>query len=105
MIEPTESESKIEIDRFCDVMICIREEIKEIEDGKADMVDNVLKNSPHTAESIAVENWEHVYTREKAVYPTKLVRDNKFWPFVGRVDNATGDRNLICSCPAIEDYN
>ncbi|NQY68124.1 MAG: aminomethyl-transferring glycine dehydrogenase [Flavobacteriales bacterium] len=105
MIEPTESESLEEIDRFCDVMISIREEIREIEEGKADRIDNVLKNAPHTAESVTVENWTHSYSREKAAYPKRWIRDNKFWPFVGRVDNATGDRNLICSCPPVEDYN
>ncbi|HLG02723.1 MAG TPA: aminomethyl-transferring glycine dehydrogenase, partial [Bacteroidia bacterium] len=96
MIEPTESESKAELDRFCDAMIQIRREIEEIAEGKADVADNVLKNSPHTAESVIVTDWKHAYSREQAVYPLKWVKDAKFWPSVGRVDNAYGDRNLVC---------
>jgi glycine dehydrogenase len=104
MIEPTESESKEELDRFCDAMAAIRKEIQEVIDGKADNQDNVIKNAPHTVKSVASDNWSHTYSREKAVYPLKWVRDNKFWPSVGRVDNAHGDRNLICTCPPIEAY-
>jgi len=104
MIEPTESESKFELDRFCDAMMSIKEEIKEIETGDTDATDNVLKNSPHTAESVISDNWNHPYTREKAVFPMVIPGLNKFWPSVGRVDSAYGDRNLICSCNTISDY-
>ena len=104
MIEPTESENKAEMDRFCEAMISIRNEIAEIESGNADVEDNVLKNAPHTAESIIVGDWNHPYSREKAVFPLHWVRDQKFWPSVGRVDNAFGDRNLVCSCLPIEAY-
>jgi glycine dehydrogenase len=104
MIEPTESENKAELDRFIDAMISIRNEIMEIADGKADVEDNVLKNAPHTAQSVITSEWKHKYTREKAVYPLSWVRDLKFWPSVGRVDNAFGDRNLVCSCLPIEAY-
>ena len=101
MVEPTESESKFELDRFCDAMILIREEIKEIEDGKADKVDNVLKNAPHTALHIAGENWTHPYSREKAAYPYEFNKESKFWSYVGRVDDAYGDRNFECTWPKI----
>jgi glycine dehydrogenase len=104
MIEPTESESKAEVDRFCEAMIAIRQEIREIENGHSDATDNVIRNAPHTAKSVISDNWTHSYSREKAVYPLKWVRDNKFWPGVARVDNAFGDRNLICSCAPIEQY-
>jgi glycine dehydrogenase len=104
MIEPTESESKEELDRFCSAMINIRKEIDEISTGIADKEDNVLKNAPHTAKSVITDDWKHNYSREKAVYPLKWVRDSKFWPSVARVDNAYGDRNLICACPPIEEY-
>jgi glycine dehydrogenase len=104
MVEPTESESKAELDRFCSAMIAIRKEIDEIVAGKADKQDNVLKNSPHTATSVISDNWNHTYTREKAAYPLHWVRDNKFWPSVGRIDNVRGDKNLICACPPIESY-
>ncbi len=104
MVEPTESEPKSELDRFCDAMIAIRREIDEIADGSADVNDNVLKNAPHTAESVISDSWKHSYTREKAVYPLKWVREMKFWPSVGRVDNAYGDRNLVCSCLPLEAY-
>ncbi len=104
MVEPTESESKSELDRFCEALISIRNEIMEIAEGKADVDDNVLKNAPHTAESVISSNWNHNYSREKAVYPLAWVRDLKFWPSVGKIDNAYGDRNLICSCLPIEEY-
>ena len=104
MVEPTESESKSELDRFCQAMKLIREEIREIESGEADVLDNVLKNAPHTCQSIVSGEWNHPYSREKAVFP--LVSDgiNKFWPSVARIDNAYGDRNLVCSCNPISDY-
>ncbi len=104
MVEPTESESKAELDRFCEAMISIRNEIMEIADGKADVDDNVLKNAPHTADSVISSNWNHKYSREKAVFPLSWVRDLKFWPSVGKIDNAYGDRNLVCSCLPIEAY-
>ena len=98
MIEPTESESKAELDRFCDAMAQIRAEIKEIENGTAEAENSVLKNAPHTAKIVMSDNWEYPYSREKAAYPLEYVRANKFWPSVSRVDNAYGDRNLVCSC-------
>lgn len=104
MVEPTESESKAELDRFCDAMISIRKEIDEINDGLFDKEDNVLKNAPHTAAHALSDAWEHAYTRNKAVYPLDYVRNFKFWPSVGRVNNSYGDRNLICVCPPIEHY-
>lgn len=104
MVEPTESESKFELDRFCDAMISIRNEIKEIEDGTADLQDNVLKNAPHTAMHIASDEWKHPYSREKAAYPLPVVKEYKFWPAVGRIDNAYGDRNFVCSCEPVVAY-
>ncbi len=104
MIEPTESESKEELDRFCSAMISIKKEIDEIATGKADKDDNVIKNAPHTAKSVIADDWKHSYSREKAVYPLKWVKDAKFWPSVAKIDNAHGDRNLICTCPPIEAY-
>ena len=104
MIEPTESESKGELDRFISALNSIFEEVKEVENGVADKIDNVLKNAPHTAESLIANNWAHMYDREKAAYPLDWVRDNKFWVPVGRVDNAWGDRNLICTCGSPEEY-
>jgi glycine dehydrogenase len=96
MVEPTESEPLAELDRFCDAMIAIRNEIRQITDGEADRTDNVLKNAPHTAEAATVEDWKHPYTREQAVYPLPFVKASKFWPVVGRIDNAYGDRHLVC---------
>jgi len=104
MIEPTESEPKGEIDRFCDALIAIRQEIQDVVDGKADAKDNVLKNAPHTADAVASDAWSHPYSREQAAYPLPFVRANKIWPSVSRIDNPYGDRNLICSCPPMEDY-
>ena len=104
MIEPTESEALVELDRFVEAMLGIREEIKEIEDGIYPKDDNVLKNSPHTATSLLNESWNHSYSRSKAAYPIKNLLENKYWVPVGRVNNAHGDRNLICSCPPIEEY-
>jgi glycine dehydrogenase len=103
MIEPTESEAKDELDRFCDAMIAIRQEIQAVIDGKADPKDNVLKNAPHTAEAIASSEWTHPYSREEAVFPLPFVRARKFWPSVSRIDNPYGDRNLFCSCPPVAD--
>lgn len=104
MVEPTESESIHELDRFITAMKHIRQEIKEIEDGIYDKADNVLKNAPHTAYSIAADKWEHSYSREKAVYPVASLKEQKFFPSVGRVNDAQGDRNLICACPPMEAY-
>ncbi len=104
MIEPTESESKAELDRFCDALISIRKEIEEIEKGIADRKDNVLKNAPHTLAEITKDEWAHSYTRKKAAFPLSYIQHHKFWPSVGRVDNAYGDRNLVCACPPVESY-
>ena len=104
MIEPTESESKDELDRFCDALLAIREEIDEIAQGKADPENNVIKNSPHTEYAVLNDNWDKPYSREKAAYPLAFVRHNKFWPAVARIDNAYGDRNLVCTCIPVEDY-
>jgi glycine dehydrogenase len=104
MVEPTESESKAELDRFCDVMISIRQEIAEIENGIYDKEDNVLKNAPHTLKTLISDEWKHSYSREKAAFPLPYCRDNKFWPSVSRVDNAYGDRNLVCSCLPVDYY-
>ena len=104
MIEPTESESKNELDRFCSAMISIKKEINDVIEGKSDAKDNMLKNSPHTMETITKETWDHPYTREDAVFPAPWLREYKYWPTVGRIENAIGDRNLICTCPDISDY-
>jgi glycine dehydrogenase len=104
MIEPTESESKEELDRFCNAMISIKKEIRHVIDGTYDEKDNPLKNAPHTAERIITGEWNHGYSRETAAYPAAWLKDHKYWPTVGRVDNAYGDRNLICSCPPLEEY-
>ncbi len=104
MIEPTESEPKGELDRFCDALIAIRREIEDVVSGKADAKDNVLKNAPHTAAAVTINDWSHPYSREQAAYPLPWVRANKFWPSVGRIDNPYGDRNLICVCPPMEAY-
>src|SRR5690606_14334897 len=104
MTEPTESEPKAELDRFCDAMIAIRAEIQEVELGLADREDNVLKHAPHTIAHVTADAWPHAYPREKAAFPAPWLREGKFWPYVGRVDNAFGDRNLVCACPPMEAY-
>ncbi len=104
MIEPTESESKEELDRFCDALISIHTEIQEIIDGKADKENNVLKHAPHTAQVVISDAWDRPYSREKAAYPMEILRDHKFWPYIGRIDNVHGDRNLVCSCVGMEEY-
>ncbi len=104
MIEPTESESKDEIDRFCNAMISIRQEIREIEEGKMDKLDNPLKNAPHTTDMVCANEWNHPYSREQAAYPLATLRENKYWSPVGRVDNVFGDTNLVCSCPPLSSY-
>jgi glycine dehydrogenase len=104
MVEPTESESLNELNRFCEVLASIKKEIDEVETGIADRTDNVLKNSPHTCEEVVGDVWKHSYSREKAAFPTPYIRANKFWPSVGRINNAYGDRNLVCSCVPIGEY-
>jgi glycine dehydrogenase len=105
MIEPTESEPKAELDRFCDAMIAIRAEIADVVTGKADPKDNVLKNAPHTAAAVTDDEWSHPYSRRQAAYPLPWVQAGKIWPAVGRIDNPYGDRNLFCVCPPIEEYS
>jgi glycine dehydrogenase len=102
MVEPTESESKEELDRFCDAMILIHSEMTSIETGTADKADNALKNAPHTAVSVCANEWPHAYSREQAAYPAPWSKERKFWPSVGRIDNVWGDRNLFCSCVPLE---
>jgi glycine dehydrogenase len=104
MIEPTESEDKAELDRFCDAMISIRNEIKAIEEGKADKKDNPLKNAPHTQQTVMADQWPHAYSRQEAAYPLYYVTHNKFWPSVSRVNNTHGDRNLVCTCEPVASY-
>ncbi|AHG90222.1 Glycine dehydrogenase [decarboxylating] [Gemmatirosa kalamazoonensis] len=104
MIEPTESESKVELDRFCDALIAIREEIREVELGVADRTDNVLKNAPHPMTRVVADAWSHGYSREKAAFPTAATRERKFWPHVGRIESAYGDRHLVCACVPTEAY-
>ncbi len=98
MIEPTESEAKPELDRFCDAMISIHAEIQEVVSGKADKQNNVLKHAPHTARQVTADKWDRPYSRERAAYPAAWMREAKFWPAVARIDNVYGDRNLFCSC-------
>ncbi len=105
MIEPTESESKAELDRFCEAMIAIRGEIQEIVEGRVPRDNNVLKNAPHTAEAVTATQWPHPYSREQAAFPAPWVRERKFWPAVGRIDDAYGDRHLVCTCPPMENYS
>jgi len=104
MVEPTESESLAELDRFCEAMVRIRAEITRVVEGKIDAKDNPLKNAPHTAGMVTGDAWTHPYTREEAAFPAPWTREKKFWPHVARIDNAYGDRNLICLCPPIEEY-
>jgi glycine dehydrogenase len=104
MIEPTESESLEELDRFCNALISIRQEIQEVEDGRSDPEDNPVVVAPHTAAMIADDNWDHPYTRRQAAFPVSWLETNKFWPAVGRIDNVYGDRNLFCVCVPVEEY-
>ena len=104
MIEPTESEDKAELDRFCDALLQIREEITAIEEGRADKADNALKNAPHTQFELCADEWPHSYTRQEAAFPLPYVTHAKFWPSVKRVNNTAGDRNLICTCEPVEAY-
>jgi len=104
MIEPTESENLEEIDRFCNALISIKKEIDKVEQEEFDKIDNPLKNAPHTYLELAANEWEHKYTREQAAFPNEFLRHNKYWAPVGRVDNVYGDRNLVCSCPSMDEY-
>ncbi len=104
MIEPTESEDKAELDRFCDALLSIRQEIQEVMDGQVDKADNVLKNAPHTMQDVTADEWHHSYTRAKAAYPLAYLHQFKFWATVGRINNTYGDRNLVCTCPPVEAY-
>ncbi len=104
MVEPTESEPLSEMDRLCDALVSIREEIRDIETGVADPEDNALRNAPHTAAMVTADEWSHPYARSVAAYPSPSTREMKFWPPVARVDNAYGDRNLVCVCPPVEEY-
>jgi len=104
MVEPTESESKAELDRFCDAMIAIHGEMQAIESGAVDKQNNLLKNAPHTVDMVAADNWDRPYPRESAAFPVKSLRDYKFWPAVGRVDNVYGDRNPVCTCVGMEAF-
>jgi glycine dehydrogenase len=104
MVEPTESESLEELDRFCDAMIAIHGEISRVESGEWDRADNPLRNAPHSAEAVVSDDWDHGYTRETAAYPVPSLRVDKYWPPVGRVDGPGGDRNLVCACPPLDAY-
>jgi glycine dehydrogenase len=104
MVEPTESEPKEELDRFIDALLAIREEIRAVERGDVPRDNNVLKHAPHTIEQVAADQWDHPYSRESAAFPAPGLRDRKVWPTVSRIDNAFGDRNLVCTCPPLEDY-
>jgi glycine dehydrogenase len=104
MLEPTESESKYEMDRYCDALIAIREEARLVEQGKLDKQNNPLKHAPHTQSCVIADSWDRPYSREQAAYPVKSLRDYKFWPAVGRVDAGYGDRNLVCSCLPLDEY-
>jgi glycine dehydrogenase len=104
MVEPTESESLRELDRFISALKSIWDEIQEIKDGKADKLDNVLRNAPHTMQVVTSNEWNHSYDRSKAAFPLKWIAENKFWPSVGRLDDGYGDRNLVCTCDPIESY-
>ena len=104
MVEPTESESKEELDRFCEAMIAIRLEIESVESGAVDAEDNLLKNAPHTTDMVGGNAWPHDYDRERAAFPAPWLRNYKFWPAVSRIDNVWGDRNLACSCVGMEAF-
>jgi glycine dehydrogenase len=104
MIEPTESESLSELDRFCDTLINIKLEIDKIKSGKFDKVDNPIKNAPHTDMELASDDWKHKYSRKEAAYPAKFLKLNKFWPPVARVDNVYGDKNIFCTCPSMDEF-
>ena len=104
MIEPTESETKAELDRYCEALITIRKEIEAVEKGQLPKDDNPLKNAPHTIETVVSSTWKHSYSQEQAAYPVPWLAVNKFWPSVSRIDNTYGDRNLFCTCPSVESF-
>ena len=104
MVEPTESESKEELDQFCDAMIAIHAEIEAVETGEADADDNPLKHAPHTTDMVSANDWPHAYPREQAAFPAPWLRAHKHWPATGRIDNVWGDRNLVCSCAGMEAF-
>ena len=104
MIEPTESEDRAELDRFCDALLAIRAEIKDVEDGAVKLEDSPLHHAPHTMDDVGTDDWDRAYSRETAAFPLPYVKDSKFWPTVGRVDNVHGDRHLICTCPPVSVY-
>ena len=103
MVEPTESESKAELDRFCDAMIAIRGEVRAVEEGLMSAEQSPLRRAPHTARAVTAPEWDRPYTREQGAFPAPWVREGKVWPGSARIDNAWGDRNLVCTCPAVED--
>jgi glycine dehydrogenase len=104
MIEPTESEDLVELDRFCDAMIAIRDEISRVERGEWSVEDSLLRNAPHPAADVATDGWTRAYTRDEAAFPVASLRADKYWPPVSRIDNAYGDRNLMCACPPVSEY-
>ena len=104
MIEPTESETKAELDRFCEALISIKNEIQQVMDGTWDINDNPLQNAPHTAQTVTSDDWQYGYSRQIAAYPAPWLKEHKYWPSVSRIDNTFGDRNLICTCPAVDQY-
>jgi glycine dehydrogenase len=104
MIEPTESETKAELDRFCEALLSIHEEMLAVERGEADRANNVLKNAPHTSLVVCGDNWNRPYSREQAAFPSESTRASKFWPYVSRIDNTYGDRNLVCTCAGMDAY-
>ena len=105
MVEPTESESKAELDRYCEALILIRHEIMDIEEGRLPRDNNPLKHAPHTIDVITQSGWAHPYSREQAAFPAPWLREHKFWPAVSRIDSAYGDRNLVCTCPPMDTYS
>ena len=104
MMEPTESENLAEINGFCNALISIKKEIDKVDNGGFDKKDNPLKNAPHTHIELSANEWKHSYKREEAAFPNQYLKDNKYWPPVGRVDNVFGDRNLVCTCPSLQEY-
>jgi glycine dehydrogenase len=104
MIEPTESEPRAELDRFCDALIAIREEIRAVEEGKLKAAESPLKHAPHTAEAVTADEWNRPYSRQQAAFPAPWLRERKFWPAVARIDQVYGDRNLVCTCPDTSTY-
>jgi len=104
MVEPTESEPKGELDRFCEALIAIRDEVREVEQGRVSAEQSALRHAPHTAETVTADAWQHPYSRQHAAFPAPWLKNHKFWPPVGRIDNVWGDRNLACTCEAVEAY-